>query len=161
VLPVPRFEIARLKLVGTGPQPLELERSDDHGWKRISPSAATLANDPVDQLLRNLDDLKADAFVDEPDKDLGRYGLSPPAARLECWRKDQEKGQPEVIEIGRPDSKGKVPMRNPSWRSVLLVPQSAWEVASRQAAKVAEEKSQSDKAASPASPAKPPKPSGG
>ena len=161
VLPVPRFEMTRLKMVGIGPQPLELERSEDHGWKRVSPSPGTLASDPVDELFRNLDDLKADAFVDEPGKDLARYGLAPPTSRLECWRREQEKGQPEVLEIGRPDSNGKIPMRNPSWPSVLLVPKSEWEAASRQAGKVAEEKPESEKAASQTSPAKAPKPPGG
>ncbi len=140
ILPFSRYDISRLRITGIGATPLELERKSDKEWNRVSPSPGTLGDDPVDLLLRNLSDLKADSFVDDPGKDLGRYGLGPAAIRIEFWKKDQEKGQPAVVEIGRTDAKGKIPMRDPAWTPLLMVPAGPWDQAREQALKVGEEK---------------------
>jgi hypothetical protein len=161
LLPFPYYEITRFKVSGIGSQPLELERKDDKGWMRVSPAPGILGQEPVDLLLRNISDLKADEFIDEPGKDLNRYGLSPPAIRLEIWKKESNKEEPAVLEIGRKDAKGKIPMRDPAWPSILMVPADKWDQASRQAEKVAQEKPLPGPAASPTPPAQAPKPSGG
>lgn len=140
LLPFSRYDISRLRIAGMAPSTLELERVDDKDWKRLSPSPATIGDDPVDLLLRNLSDLKADSFVDDPGKDLARYGLAPAAIRIEFWKKDQEKGPPAVVEIGRTDAKGKIPARDPAWPSLLMVPAGPWNQVRDQALKVAEEK---------------------
>jgi uncharacterized protein DUF4340 len=139
ILPIPRFEIARLRWTGAGLPSLELERQDDNRWKRISPAPGILKEDPVDLLLRNLSDLKADTFTDNPGKDLGRYGLSHPAVKIELWKKDPAKGEPAVVEVGSPGNAGKIPMRDPAWPAVSLVTASTWETAKKQAAMVAVE----------------------
>jgi hypothetical protein len=161
LLPFPSYEVSRLKISGASPQPLELERKSDKEWSRITPSAGVLSDEPVDLLLRDLSDLKADGFVDDPGKNLGGYGLSPPAVRIEIWKKESEKGQPAVLEIGRKDAKGKVPARDPAWPSLMLVPAEQWDKATQQSERVSQEKPPSKPPAPPASPSKSTKPSGG
>lgn len=158
ILPFSRFDVSRMRITGVGPGPLELERRDDRDWKRISPSPGVIADESMDLLLRNLNDLKAGSFVDRPGRTISRYGLEPPAARIELWKKGQEKGDPWLVTVGRPDGKGMVPMRDPAWPPVMMVPAASWGLARDQALKVFEEKPVSEAPAPGASPSKSPAP---
>ena len=154
LLPFSRFDISRFRITGVAPEPLELERKDEREWKRISPSPGVIADEVVGLLLRNLGDLKAESFVDRPDREMSRYGLEPPAAKLEFWKKGQEKGQPSTVAVGRPDGKGRVPMRDPAWPPVMMVPAASWGQTRDQALKVSEEKPEPEVPAPGTSPAK-------
>jgi len=154
LLPFSRFDISRLRITGVTPEPLELERKDDREWKRVSPSPGVIADEGVDLLLRNLGDLKAESFVDRPEREMSLYGLAPPAAKLEFWKKEQEKGQPFLVAVGRTDGKGMVPMRDPVWPPVMMVPAASWGQARDQALKVSGEKPMPEAPAPGTSPAK-------
>jgi len=156
ILPFSRFDISRLRITGVFPEPLELVQKDDREWKRVSPSPGVIAYENVDLLLRILSDMKAESFVDRPERDMSRYGLEPPAARLEFWKKEQEKRQPSRVEVGRPEGEGMVPMRDPAWPPVMMVPAASWGQARDQALKVSEEKPEPDATAPQTSPSKSP-----
>jgi len=140
LLPWARWDMAKFRITGALPATLELKRSGDQEWDRVSPSPGVLPDDPVDLLLRNLTDLKAAEFLDRPSAKTGSYGLEQPAAKLEFWKKGQAGTAPRVLRVGKSDGHGKVYLKDEKWPSVILVQEESWKKAVEQARKVEDQK---------------------
>ena len=158
LMPVQRWDLAGLRITGLTPQPLELRRKGDKEWNRVSPSPATLPDDEVDLLLRNLTDLKAEEFRDNVSS-RGALGLEPPKARLEFWKQGEEDKPPAVLRVGKETGK-KIFFQDEKWPAVALAEAAVWERAADQAGKVARETPKPAEAPQTAPAAKAPK-SGG
>ncbi len=137
LMPVQGWDLARLRITGLTPQPLELRRKGDKEWNRVSPSPAVLPDDEVDLLLRNLTDLKAEEFRDNVSAK-GPLGLEPPKARLEFWKQGEEGKSPAVLRVGKESGK-KIFFQDEKWPAVALADAAVWERAAEQAGKVARE----------------------
>ena len=140
LMPYPRWDLSRFRITGLLPHPLEVRRKGDQEWDRVSPAPGVLPDDPVDLLLRNLTDLKAEDFLDHPSPRLDGYGLEPPAARLEFWKQGGESPGSSTLLLGKADGRGRVYMKDEEFPSVLLVQEEVWKRAVAQILKVAEEK---------------------
>jgi hypothetical protein len=161
ILPFAQWDLGRFRITGAAPGPIELKRNPESGWDRISPAPGPAAGEAVDQLLKDLTDLKAEDFLDRPTRSLSAYGLEPPGVKLELWKQGDEGKQPSVLHIGKSDGRGRIYLKDDAWPSVIEVREEAWRNALTQARKVAEEKPKAEAAAQPRAPAggeKPAKP---
>ena len=148
ILPFAQWDLGRFRITGAAPQPIELKRNAESGWERISPAPGP-AGDSVDQLLKDLSDLKAEDFVDRPTRNLSAYGLQPPGVKLELWKHGEEGKEPSVLQIGKSDGRGKIYLKDEAWPSVIEIPEEAWKNTLTLTRKVAEEKPKVEAATSP------------
>ena len=74
----------------------------DDRWQLKQPLEAKADAVKVRTLLRNLEELKAKAFITEAATDLSPYGLDHPAAQIHIWLK--EKSAPVTVLLGREDA---------------------------------------------------------
>jgi len=74
----------------------------DDRWQLKQPLEARADAVKVRTLLRNIEELKAKAFITENATDLGPYGLDHPAAQIHIWLKD--KAEPVTLLVGGEDA---------------------------------------------------------
>lgn len=74
----------------------------DDRWRITRPIEAKADAVKVRTLLRNIEELKAKAFISEAAADLAPYGLEAPAAQLRVWLKDT--AAPITVLVGRDDA---------------------------------------------------------
>jgi hypothetical protein len=73
----------------------------DDRWQLKQPLEAKADAVKVRTLLRNLEELKAKAFVSETATELSPYGLDHPAVQIQVWLK--ERSEPVTLRLGRED----------------------------------------------------------
>jgi Domain of unknown function (DUF4340) len=92
----------------------------DDRWQLKQPLEAKADAVKVRTLLRNLEELKAKAFITEAADDLGAYGLDHPAVQIHIWIK--AKSEPVTILLGREDAdKGGRYLKLPERPAVYLI----------------------------------------
>ena len=91
------FMSRKVRIVREG-KVLALEKSADNVWKITEPIQDKAEESKVRDLLSNVNNLRADNFVEDHAANLGKYGLSHPHARVEVWNNGDK--EPRTLLLG-------------------------------------------------------------
>ena len=98
-------------------------------WQEDGGAGRPLDAARVDELLRELADLRLSGFEDEAPQELARYGLDPPSGRIEVWVTGRE--EPERLLLGAPVAGGASRYGRIEGRpAIVRLPPEAWALVS-------------------------------
>lgn len=92
------WEVKKLQ-VRKGDFSLTLTKDEEENWKSNLPEIQEIDKEKVQSLLRKMESLEAEGFIDPPLK-LADYGLEIPQAEVRIWAGDEESPTEVVIQIG-------------------------------------------------------------
>jgi len=106
------WEVNKLQ-VKKGDLNITVVKDEDGIWTFQSADKAEADKEKIDNLIRELDDLEADSFIDPPVK-LNKFGLEKPAGHISLWTKESDGSGKEItIQIGKTEAEsGSVVVKN-------------------------------------------------
>jgi hypothetical protein len=98
---------------------VKAERDSADDWWIVEPLRAEASNSDINEILYDLQDLKAESFAADKPTNLARYGLADPAGTVEVW--PEESDSPQVLLIGGKVGSGRRYVKNADEPSVMTV----------------------------------------
>ena len=95
-------DVQRLELT-SGTQTINVERAGADAWQLTAPVKAKAKKDKVDSILMSFQSLKGSKIVEDNPKDLAKYGLDKPQAKVSVWVRGES--APRVALLGKKDEK--------------------------------------------------------